>query len=251
MDLADFDIFETKPELFHKMFDESNLFMILPPNYNTKVEASNADGWIIPRLERNIFMSTIKTNDDLLNFKKVTLSDFLSLDKGYLVNNENMRVDFEIWSTQMNWVTNERSMDRQFCLVSDSWYNEIQKIKLEDDESRQLEASLTEYAEKMREIQTKLDKKKVLLAEQIQIERLTKIENKKNAEKNAENAELEGKNLNRQVDRKEVDFQIPPEIINSEEFELMTEPVTQEVVTEDGQTVKLNYYPTDTDNSDF
>jgi hypothetical protein len=236
-DQMDFDIFESKRNLFDKLFDESNLFIILPTIYNTRINASKADGWLIPRIERKLFQNALKTNDDLLDFKKVTLSDFLLLERGNLVDDEDNDINFEIWSTQMNCVTNERSMDRQFCLVSKDWANEIDRLKSEDDESRKLQAELQGYTQKMREIQEKLNKKKSAMSDQKQMEKWTELEDKKNAERNTE--------IMNEIDQ--IDLESRIKAVRDEpdsEESYIGEPVTQDAVTEDGQILQVTYFPT-------
>jgi septal ring factor EnvC (AmiA/AmiB activator) len=86
------------------------------------------------------------------------LATILELEGVNFINSSGNTTEQQYWLTMMNYATNEREPERQFCLISKDLAKNIREYRKQSDQERNLMAELTTTELRMNEIKIELDR---------------------------------------------------------------------------------------------
>ena len=94
--------------------------------------------------------------DELLNFEETTLNKVLDIENIKFVDSDGEEIEQRHWLTVMNFATNEREPEKQFCLIPKELAEKIENKRKTSEAEQKLLTELTATKIRVCELQDQL-----------------------------------------------------------------------------------------------
>jgi hypothetical protein len=94
--------------------------------------------------------------DDLVNFQETTVKEILTSDERFF-NSKGQELEREFWMTMMNYMTDERLPERQFCLATTSLTQKIERKTQMSQEELRITAEINKSKFNIERLQKELE----------------------------------------------------------------------------------------------